>query len=44
MILDGKIDKKTFIKMLNDASKITKEEPNLVLREGEIAIIGDIHG
>lgn len=30
--------------MLSDCSKITKEEPNLVLREGEIAIIGDIHG
>ena len=24
--------------------KITKDEPNLVLREGEVAIIGDIHG
>ena len=30
--------------MLSDASKLTKEEPNLVLRDGEIAIIGDIHG
>lgn len=30
--------------MLSDASKLTKEEPNLVLREGEVAIIGDIHG
>jgi serine/threonine-protein phosphatase 2B catalytic subunit len=44
LILDGKIDKKTFIKMLSDASRLTKEEPNLVLREGEVAIIGDIHG
>ena len=24
--------------------KITKDEPNLVQREGEIVIIGDIHG
>lgn len=44
MILDGKIDKKTFIKMLKDASIFTKEEPNLVIKDGEIAIIGDIHG
>lgn len=44
LLLDGKIDKKTLIKMLSDAKKLTKEEANLVLRDGEVAIIGDIHG
>jgi serine/threonine-protein phosphatase 2B catalytic subunit len=44
LILDGKVDKKAFVKIVQDCHKITKEEPNLVLREGKIAIIGDIHG
>ena len=30
--------------MLHDCMEITKLEPNLVKRDGEIVIIGDIHG
>ena len=40
----GHVDKKAFIKMLHDCMEITKLEPNLVKRDGEIVIIGDIHG
>lgn len=32
------------LKLIQDCSKILKKEPNLVEREGEIAIIGDVHG
>jgi len=44
LVLDGKIDKLAFLKLVTDCMKITKDEPNLVQREGEIVIIGDIHG
>ena len=30
--------------MITDCKNITKTEPNLVKRSGEVAIIGDIHG
>ena len=42
---DGKINKKSFIKIINDCKKLTENEPNLVTREGEeIVLVGDIHG
>ena len=44
MISFGHIDKKALIKMIKDCMAITKLEPNLVKREGEIVIIGDVHG
>ena len=43
-MLDGKIDKKSFLKIINDCKKLTVNEPNLVMREGEVCMIGDIHG
>ena len=44
LISFGHIDKKAFVKMLNDCKAITKLEPNVVKKEGEIVMIGDIHG
>jgi serine/threonine-protein phosphatase 2B catalytic subunit len=44
LVLDGKIDKKAFLKLRSDCQAILKKEPNLRELEGEIAIIGDIHG
>ena len=44
LILDGKLDKKAYCKLISDCKNITKNEPNLVKRAGEVAIIGDIHG
>ena len=44
MISFGHIDKKALIKMIKDCMAITKLEPNLVKREGEVVIIGDVHG
>ena len=32
------------MKLINDCSKILKKEPNIIEKEGSIAIIGDIHG
>lgn len=44
LVQDGKIDKKAYLKLISDAKKITRAEANLVRLEGEIAIVGDIHG
>jgi|APSaa5957512535_1039671.scaffolds.fasta_scaffold261468_1 serine/threonine-protein phosphatase 2B catalytic subunit len=44
LILDGKLEKKVVLKLIQDTIKVTKKETNVVPREGEVAIIGDIHG
>ena len=44
LVLDGKLDKKAMLKLVADAQKILKKEPNVVVREGSVAVIGDIHG
>ena len=44
LVLEGKIDKKCTLKLIADCQKILKKEPNVSEREGEIAIVGDIHG
>ena len=32
------------MKLINDCTKVLKNEPNVVEKEGDIAIIGDVHG
>ena len=44
LVLDGKVDKKSFLRIINDCKKLSSKESNLVTREGEIVMIGDIHG
>ena len=44
LTLDGKLDKKAMLRLVSDTQKILKKEPNVVVREGSVAIIGDIHG
>ena len=44
LILAGSVDKKAMLKLVSDTQKILKKEPNVIVREGSIAIIGDIHG
>lgn len=44
LVLDGKIEKKALLKLVNDTKRITMKEKNLVELQGEIAIVGDVHG
>ena len=42
--LDGSVEKQAVIKIIKDCQSIVRKEPNLVRKEGDIAMIGDIHG
>jgi len=44
LVLYNLIDKQSFLKLLRDTTLILRSEPNLVTKEGEIVMIGDIHG
>jgi len=44
LVLDGTLEKKVLLKLIQDCLKVTQKEPNVVPRTGDIAIIGDVHG
>lgn len=44
LLLDGSLDKKSLLKLIGDAERLFRFEPNMVEVTGEVVMIGDIHG
>lgn len=43
-MLDGRVDKKALLKLTKDCQKIMAKESNLMQLNGEVVMVGDIHG